>query len=196
MAYDDYVMQQRGRHDRGLLFHTGGGADVVRPVQSWRPADHENDGKGTLINYDLGKIRAQRWREGRPSRDALFSQQQFLQQQQQQLGDGEPATAAAATTKKLSFTAAAHQQLSPPPLTSSFSFSSKKKMDVAQVSPRSPASLEAQQLSSDSDDMKSSSSCGKSSSDASSDSSDDDTDTKSPYHRPGPHRLKRQPAAV
>jgi hypothetical protein len=28
VAYDDYVMQQKGRHDRGLLFHTGGGAEV------------------------------------------------------------------------------------------------------------------------------------------------------------------------
>ena len=69
VAYDDYVMQQNGRHDRGLLFHTGGGADVVRPVQNWRPADHENDGKGTLIVYDLAKIRAQRLCDARPPRD-------------------------------------------------------------------------------------------------------------------------------
>jgi hypothetical protein len=46
------------------LFHAGGGADVVRPVQNWRAADHENDGKGTLIHYDLGKIWAARWKAG------------------------------------------------------------------------------------------------------------------------------------
>ena len=47
-------------------------------------ADHENDGKGTLIKYDLGKIWAQRWRQARPSRDAQLSQQQHLQRQRLQ----------------------------------------------------------------------------------------------------------------
>jgi hypothetical protein len=56
VKYEDYVMQSEGKHDRGLLFHTGGGARVLKPVHNWRPADHENDGKGTLILYDLPKL--------------------------------------------------------------------------------------------------------------------------------------------
>ena len=74
VTYDDYVMQQKGRHDRGLLFHTGGGAVVIRPVHNWRPADHENDGKGTLIRYDLGKIQAERWRAARPQPSLVSNQ--------------------------------------------------------------------------------------------------------------------------
>jgi hypothetical protein len=56
VAYDDYVMQHQGRHDRGLLFHTGGGAHVVRPVQAWRAADHENDGEGRRVVHDHALI--------------------------------------------------------------------------------------------------------------------------------------------
>jgi hypothetical protein len=44
-----------------LFFHVGGGAVVVSPVQNWRPFDKENDGKGTLIEYPLVRIRAERW---------------------------------------------------------------------------------------------------------------------------------------
>ena len=40
---DVRVVRPRGdsSHDRGLLFHVGGGARVVRAVQNWRPADIE-----------------------------------------------------------------------------------------------------------------------------------------------------------
>ena len=71
VKYEDYVMQSEGKHDRGLLFHTGGGARVLKPVHNWRPADHENDGKGTLILYlpklsmariASAKIAAHRWK--------------------------------------------------------------------------------------------------------------------------------------
>ena len=57
-TYESYVTRGDGSHDRGLLFHVGGGARVVRAVQNWRPADVENDGKGTLIEYPLGEIDA------------------------------------------------------------------------------------------------------------------------------------------
>ena len=60
-TYESYVTRGDGSHDRGLLFHVGGGARVVRAVQNWRPADIENDGKGTLIEYPLREIRRARW---------------------------------------------------------------------------------------------------------------------------------------
>ena len=59
-TYESYVTRGDGSHDRGLLFHVGGGARVVRAVQNWRPADIENDGKGTLIEYPLREIRRAR----------------------------------------------------------------------------------------------------------------------------------------
>jgi len=66
LTYDAYVTgAAASRRDRGLFFHTGGGAVVLRPVQNWRPADVENDGKGTLIEYPLETLRVQRWERAR-----------------------------------------------------------------------------------------------------------------------------------
>jgi hypothetical protein len=48
-----------------LFFHVGGGAVVVKPVRDWRPADIENDGKGTLIEYPLKTLLEQRWESAR-----------------------------------------------------------------------------------------------------------------------------------
>ncbi len=63
LTYAEYVRRNGGTHDRGLLFHVGNGARVVRPVFDWRPADVENDGCGCLIEYPLEDIRARRWAE-------------------------------------------------------------------------------------------------------------------------------------
>jgi hypothetical protein len=71
LDYEDYVMSAAAsRRDRGLFFHVGGGAVVVKPVRDWRPADVENDGKGTLIEYPLRLIAERRWIAARLSVDA------------------------------------------------------------------------------------------------------------------------------
>ena len=71
LDYEDYVMSDAAsRRDRGLFFHVGGGAVVVKPVRDWRPADVENDGKGTLIEYPLRLIAERRWIAARLSVDA------------------------------------------------------------------------------------------------------------------------------
>ena len=65
-TYDQYVQSDfSSKRDRGLFFHTGGGAVVVAPVHNWRPHDTENDGKGTLIEYPLVEIQRERWDEAR-----------------------------------------------------------------------------------------------------------------------------------
>jgi hypothetical protein len=74
LAYEDYVMSAAAsRRDRGLFFHVGGGAVVVKPVRDWRPADVENDGKGTLIEYPLRLIAERRWNAARVSVDGRVS---------------------------------------------------------------------------------------------------------------------------
>ena len=60
-TYEQYIARDGGVHDRGLAFHVAHGAVVVGPVQSWRPKDEENDGKGTLIRYPLDDMRSARW---------------------------------------------------------------------------------------------------------------------------------------
>ena len=73
LAYEDYVLSAAAaRRDRGLFFHVGGGATVVKPVLGWRPADVENDGKGTLIEYPLRSIAADRWLAARRGVGAGF----------------------------------------------------------------------------------------------------------------------------
>jgi hypothetical protein len=66
LTYEAYVTSaSASRRDRGLFFHVGGGAVVVKPVRDWRPADIENDGKGTLIEYPLKTLLEQRWESAR-----------------------------------------------------------------------------------------------------------------------------------
>jgi hypothetical protein len=66
LTYEAYVTSaSASRRDRGLFFHVGGGAVVVKPVRDWRPADFENDGKGTLIEYPLKTLLEQRWESAR-----------------------------------------------------------------------------------------------------------------------------------
>ena len=66
LTYEAYVTSAfASRRDRGLFFHVGGGAVVVKPVRDWRPADVENDGKGTLIEYPLKTLLEQRWLSAR-----------------------------------------------------------------------------------------------------------------------------------
>lgn len=73
LAYEDYVLSAAAaRRDRGLFFHVSGGATVVKPVLGWRPADVENDGKGTLIEYPLRSIAADRWLAARRGVGAGF----------------------------------------------------------------------------------------------------------------------------
>jgi hypothetical protein len=66
LTYEAYVTSaSASRRDRGLFFHVGGGAVVVKPVRDWRPADIENDGKGTLIEYPLKTLLEHRWESAR-----------------------------------------------------------------------------------------------------------------------------------
>ena len=66
LTYEAYVTSaSASRRDRGLFFHVGGGAVVVKPVRDWRPADIENDGKGTLIEYPLKTLLEQRCESAR-----------------------------------------------------------------------------------------------------------------------------------
>ena len=95
-TYESYVTRGDGSHDRGLLFHVGGGARVVRAVQNWRPADVENDGKGTLIEYPLREIRRARW-------DAAFGGATSTLFEPRRRDDGESAAAADASVVTVSF---------------------------------------------------------------------------------------------
>ena len=53
LSYAQYVEEvAAGRlQDKGLHFHLGDGAEVLKPMARWRPADKANDGYGVLIEY-------------------------------------------------------------------------------------------------------------------------------------------------
>ena len=104
LTYEDYVESAAAaRRDRGLFFHVGGGATVVKPVLHWRPADVENDGKGTLIEYPLRSIAAERWLAARRavgSRDADASRDSRVTMREANRHDAPRATGDAAARKK------------------------------------------------------------------------------------------------
>lgn len=50
--------------DRGLVFHLGGGAHVVRVIPGYRPRDEINEGHGVLIRYELRGAGGQERGEG------------------------------------------------------------------------------------------------------------------------------------
>ncbi len=44
------------KKDRGLYFHTGSGASMLKILENWRPEDVENEGNGVLILYSLNNM--------------------------------------------------------------------------------------------------------------------------------------------
>lgn len=53
LPYAQYVEEVAARRlqDKGLHFHLGDGAEVLKPMEGWRPADTANNGYGVLIEY-------------------------------------------------------------------------------------------------------------------------------------------------
>jgi polyketide synthase PksN len=50
--------------DRGLQFHLGGGAEVLRVLPGYRPGDEVNDGYGVLVRYSLRGASGEKRGEG------------------------------------------------------------------------------------------------------------------------------------
>ena len=60
-THEEHVLSKEGGNGLGVYFHVGAGAKVLKVQRGWRPKDDENDGTGTLIEYDVENISWRRY---------------------------------------------------------------------------------------------------------------------------------------